>query len=250
MSHYTTDWLGLREPADAEARSTALVDRLTDRLSARPAGRAGLVISDLGCGSGSMARWLSPKLPVPQRWILVDHDPALLAYALEHIPQPGEARELDLTRLDPADLAGSDLVTASALLDILTAEGVQALVEACAGIPALLTLSVVGEVRLHPEDPLDAEVAAAFDAHQRRDGRLGPDAAAVTAAAFGRSREVVVADSPWRLAGHPALTAEWLKGWVGAAAEQRPELDTAGYLARRLAEPPEVTVGHRDLLII
>jgi hypothetical protein len=242
VSGFTTDWLALREPADAEARSTELLTHLR--------AKEHMVISDLGCGSGSMARWLSPRLPVPQHWVLFDHDPALLAHAVRHIPQPGETRELDLQRLTAADLAGSDLVTASALLDILTVEGVQALVDACEGIPALLTLSVVGWVELTPGDPLDAEIAAAFDAHQRRDGLLGPDAVGVAAEAFGRRREVLVRDSPWRLRAYPELTAEWLKGWVGAAAEQRPDLDTAGYLVRRLAELPDVTVGHRDLLAV
>ena len=60
------------------------------------------------------------------------------------------------------------------------------------GTPALFTLSVVGEVTLDPADPLDAEIAAAFNAHQRRSvgGRrlLGPDAAGAAAAAFGKAR--------------------------------------------------------------
>ena len=64
-----------------------------------------------------------------------------------------------------------------------------ALVGVCARprCPVLLTLSVAGRVELAPADPLDARVAAAFDAHQRRATRrgrlLGPDA--VEAAADG-----------------------------------------------------------------
>ena len=49
------DWLALREPADAAARSAELVDRL--------ALRPPLLIHDLGSGTGSMARWLAPRLP-------------------------------------------------------------------------------------------------------------------------------------------------------------------------------------------
>ncbi|MFD0823758.1 hypothetical protein ACFQ0D_36780, partial [Micromonospora zhanjiangensis] len=53
-----------------------------------------------------------------------------------------------------------------------------------------------------------------------------------------------------------ALTVEWLRGWVGAACEQVPELAGPGaaYLDRRLtagaAGRLRVTVGHSDLLAL
>ncbi|MDH6464057.1 hypothetical protein M2302_004254 [Micromonospora sp. A200] len=259
------DWLALREPADAAARADDLVDRVRARLAAgRP-----LVVHDLGSGTGSMARWLAPRLPGPQHWVLYDRDPGLLDRALAAPPRAAdgspvrvETRRTDITRLTAADLAGADLVTASALLDMLSAEEIEAIVTACvgAGRPTLFTLSVIGRVRLDPPDELDAEVAAAFDAHQRRtvDGRrlLGPDAAAATVAAFRRHGvPVTVRSSPWRLgAGQDALIAEWFTGWCDAAVEQRPELAAriTGYARRRLAEAAAgrltVTVGHDDLL--
>ena len=103
-----------------------------------------------------------------------------------------ETHEGDLTGLTGADIAGTSLVTASALLDLLTADEVDALAGACveAGCPALFTLSVAGRVEFDPAESLDAEFEAAFNGHQRRvvGGRrlLGPDAVAVTAAALGR----------------------------------------------------------------
>jgi hypothetical protein len=126
----------------------------------------------------------------------------------------------------------------------------------------LLTLSVVGRVELTPADPLDARVAAAFDAHQRRRtarGRLlGPDAVAVAAEELERlGAEVLVRPSPWRLGPAEAgLAAGWLAGWVGAACEQQPELagETDAYARRRLAEAAArrlgVTVHHADVLAL
>ena len=126
-----------------------------------------------------MVRWLAPYLPGRPRWVLHDRDPALLARAGAAV----EPRMTDLAALTPADLAGADVVvTASALLDVLTADEVDAVAAACAQrrVPALLALTVLGGVGLDPPDPLDDVVAAAFDAHQRRPvaGRrlLGPDA--------------------------------------------------------------------------
>jgi hypothetical protein len=246
------DWLALREPADAAARSTELADRL--------APRPPLLVHDLGSGTGSMARWLAPRLPGPQHWVLHDRDADLLAAAAAHLP-PGvtaETRQGDLTRLTAADLAGASLVTASALLDMLTAAEVERVVGACAGLPTLLTLTVVGAITLDPPDPLDAAVAAAFDAHQRRTvgGRTlaGPDAAAVAVAAFGRRGiPVEVRDTPWRLGSGP-LTEEWFTGWMAAAREQEPALSTqlSAYAERRRAHLAagrlRASVGHRDLL--
>ncbi|HST64763.1 MAG TPA: class I SAM-dependent methyltransferase [Mycobacteriales bacterium] len=243
------DWLALREPADAAARSA----ELAGRLDLRPP----LVIHDLGSGTGSMVRWLAPRLPGPQHWVLHDRDAALLDRAVATMPA-GITVETRVGDLTEADLSGASLVTASALLDMLTAEEVDAVVAACAGRPTLLTLSVIGQVEISPADPLDAAVAAAFDAHQRRPvgGRrlLGPDAAGAAAAGF-RRRGIPVAtrSTPWRLGpDRAALAAEWLAGWIAAAREQRPDLDLGSYEVRRLADARagrlEITVGHQDLL--
>jgi hypothetical protein len=262
------EWLALREPADAAARAGELVERLEPALPRT--GRR--IIHDLACGTGGMGRWLAPLMSGRQHWVLHDLDADLLTLAAASDLGPAadgtavtvEARHSDITRLRPGDLAGANLITASALLDLLTAEELAGLVSLCAGAgcPALLTLSVVGRVELSPEDPLDRAVAAAFDAHQRRSterGRLlGPDAPAVAAEQFGRmGAEVLVRPSPWRLAAREAdLTAEWFTGWVAAACEQDPELltDVDGYGRRRLAQASAgelaAIVDHADLLVL
>ena len=83
-------------------------------------------------------------------------------------------------------------------------------------------------------------MGAAFNAHQRRGGRLGPDAVAAAVDELrGTGAEVLVRPSPWRLdAAHADLAAEWLAGWVGAACEQEPALaaEAGAYMDRRLAQ--------------
>jgi SAM-dependent methyltransferase len=261
-------WLALREPADAAARARDLAEHLARQLPA--CGRR--VIHDLGCGTGSMGRWLAPLLPGPQHWVVHDRDADLLAVAATDLPGAAadgaavavETKRSDITRLRPDDLAGATLITASALLDLLTEDELAGLIAVCAGAacPVLLTLSVVGRVELRPADPLDGHVAAAFDAHQRRTterGRLlGPDAVAVAVEEFGRlGAEVLVRPSPWGLgASQSGLAAEWFAGWVGAACEQQAELadETDAYTRRRLADIAAgrlaVTVDHADLLVL
>jgi trans-aconitate methyltransferase len=268
MTRVSPEWLALREPADAEARAPDLVEVLERALPA--SGRR--VIHDLGCGTGSMGRWLAPLLAGPQHWVLHDRDADLVALAAADAPGPAanckpvtvEANRADVTRMDARDLAGASLITASALLDLLTGDELDRLADLCAGVgcPVLLTLSVVGGVEITPADQMDRDVAAAFDAHQRRaTGRgrlLGPDAVDFATEAFRRmGAEVLVRPSPWRLGpAHSALAAEWFKGWVGAACEQ--EIELAGqcelYIRWRLKQASAgelaVVVAHTDLLVL
>jgi Methyltransferase domain len=260
-------WLALREPADAAARATQLVDGLRPLLAHDRVTE----VHDLGCGTGSMARWLAPLLAGPQHWVLHDRDAELLPLA-EADPPRGtsdgtpvrvETRQGDITRLEPGDLAGASLVTASALLDMMTADELDRFVTTCAapGCPVLITLTVTGRVDLTPADPSDRLFAEAFNEHQRRSSpagrRLGPDALEAAVDGFTRrGREVLVRPSPWRLGrDDSALTTEWLAGWVGPACEQRPELEDVrpSYVRSRRAELADgrlsVTVHHQDLLV-
>jgi hypothetical protein len=250
------EWLSLREPADAAARSAELAECLSRRLAtAGP-----LQIHDLGGGSGAMGRWLAPRLPGPQHWVVHDRDADLLELAVADAPDSVtvEGSRSDITFLTPDDLAGATLVTASALLDLLTADALARMLAACAGCPMLFALTVAGRVTLTPQEPLDALMGAAFNGHQRRDRKLGPDAVAAAVDHLrGTGAEVLVRPSPWRLGASRAdLTAEWLDGWVAAACEQEPPLaaEAGAYRARRLAQAAagqlEVTVDHADLLVL
>lgn len=262
------DWLALRERADAAARAPELVEQVRSHLPQR-----GLVVHDLGCGTGSMARWLAPQLAGPQHWVMVDRDAELLRVAATSALGPAadgsavtaERRQRDITRLAPEELRHAGLITASALLDMLTGEELSRLVVSCAaaGCPVLITLSVTGHVELLPCDPFDEVVREAFNGHQRRrltDGQrlLGPDAVDAAVDCFHRvGLEALLRPSPWRLGpDEHQLQAQWFTGWLGAACERSPGLaaEASAYAERRLADAAagrlRVTVHHQDLLVL
>jgi hypothetical protein len=261
----SSDWLALREPEDARARSRALAEAAAALLP-----HGAVTVHDLGSGTGSMARWLAPLLPGPQTWVLHDWNVGLTEQAAAAgIPRDrgGAAVTLrasvePLERLAAADLAGASLVTASALLDVLTAAEAHAIVDSCVATraPALFSLTVTGDVALLPRDARDRRVASAFNAHQRRevDGRrlLGPYAARIVEGLFRLSGwNVRRTLTSWRLSdGGPRLLSEWFEGWLDAAEEQDPGLrdDAAGYreLRRAQARRGELSavVYHLDLL--
>lgn len=242
---YSAEWLALREPADAEARSTDLLEPLRAILPER------VLIRDLGAGTGAMGRWLAERLPSEQHWVLHDRDPVLLKRAV--LPET-----VSVTRVPgslPTEFPGTALVTASALLDLLDAATIEAIATGCvaANCPALLTLSVLGSARFEPELALDAQLNEAFNEHQRTHTGLGPDAVEHAVAAFSAHGATVHrAPSPWRLGGEHELTWTWLRGWLAAAVEQCPELSEAAesWARRRFREGFLVTIGHEDLLAV
>lgn len=270
MNAFTAQWLALRRPVDERARWQAGADRF---LRALPADRPCLI--DLACGSGANCLYLASRLQQPRDWLLLDHDPLLLARAHDDCAGLGNVRRLECRQLDLArELSRLDLrtacgVTASALLDLVSRPWLEELIAMCARwrLPLLLALTYDGRIDLSPADPDDATMQRAFNTHQLQDkgfgAALGPSAAAI-AAALLRSHGYRVSEvaSDWQLDsardGDAALLAPLLQGWASAACEADECGITPGYAEqwhrRRdeqvLAGTLAVRVGHRDLLAL
>jgi hypothetical protein len=273
--HFDSDWLNLREPADHAARSTALEALLIDALAQQ---RRPWRIVDLGAGTGSNPRHLAPRLPGPQSWRLVDHDAELLERARTDLaaqdhPEGYALRfTTDRRALDPIDdvlTGGCHLVTASALIDLVSADWLDALAERAAAISAcvLVTLSIDGRWRFLPtgagdthDESEDARMRTLYRQHQARDKGLGqalggaaPDRLA--AALRERGFDVTLAPSPWRLTTDRdvPLARALLSGWREALCAQAPEQSAAieAWAAARDADLVRgalgVEVGHIDL---
>ena len=244
-------WLDLREPADHAARDPAL------RSAAAALVAAGGLIVDLGSGTGSTVRALQPCLAPSVRWRLVDHDAAALREAGRRTT--AETVLCDLSREAPPT-AGASLVTASALLDLVSEEWIECLADALKvrRAPFYAALSYDGQLSFDPPHPGDQAMIAALNADQRTDKgfgpALGPDGAAALAAALrSRDFEVRVEASPWRLG--PAdgeLVVALLSGIAGVAAGPGgiAEDEVADWLAFRQARAADgrCLVGHVDLL--
>ncbi|MEA2118052.1 glycosyltransferase [Halovibrio sp. HP20-50] len=278
-SQFASDWLTLREEADLASRSQPLAALAAEWLGARTASP---LIADLGCGRGSNLRFLAPHLPGPQRWKLIDHDAALLAQARQRAadvndidgqPLAVETHCVSLEPIDSVPLQDADLVTASALLDLVSQAWIDALVARCAAQrqALLIALSVTGE--WHFMDPQgepvlndeDHWLLAMFIAHQRRDKGLGAALggqahSALVSALEQASYRIEQASTPWRLAAGDStqqpLIKALLEGWAEAATEQAPQ--AAERIARWLQQRQQavadgalgVWVGHCDLLAI
>lgn len=257
---FAEDWLTLREPADRRARDARLLDAVVAHL----AGSARPTVTDLACGSGATLRALADRLGPAQAWRLVDHDPALLDAARRRAP-PGLAIETvraDLgTALESVIALEADLVATSAFLDLVSDDWIARLVAAASahGRPVYAALSYDGRVGCTPADPLDADVLAAFDLHQRGDkglgGALGPAAADTAARRFAAAGfEVATAPADWSIgADEPALQRRLLLGWHEAVAQtgRLPAAALDAWLERRLAAirdgASRLRVGHTDL---
>jgi ubiquinone/menaquinone biosynthesis C-methylase UbiE len=93
MADSLLNWLALREPADTDARSQQLTNEVVAALGRHDP----LSILDLGTGTASNVRYLAGRLPAPQRWLIVDRNPVLLAQARAQMSSWGTGRGYDVT---------------------------------------------------------------------------------------------------------------------------------------------------------
>lgn len=261
MNGFSADWLALREPYDVSARNREVLASVAAYFKGLPS----LSIVDLACGTGATLRAVSPHLPTPQRWRLVDNDLGLLLRAGAQAPPAGvtmTTTPIDLVRDLEAALDGAvDLVATSALLDLVSAEWLDRLVTETAArrLPLYAALIYDGRVRLDPADPSDAAVIAGVNAHQRRDKGFGPALGPDAAGALGeRCRavgyEIVQGSADWQL-GHEdrKIQTAVLSGWALAAGEAGDvdSGDLAAWLERRGrlvdAGQSSMRVGHIDV---
>lgn len=263
MSGFSDAWLALREPFDAAARANALEASLA--LWAR--GRGPLRILDLGAGTGANLRHLAPRLPVGQSWTLVELDPALIEAGSRRLSGAlgAEAvyRRADLVA-DLETLLGEpcELVTCSALLDLVSADWLERLVGLIRqrDLALLAVLTYDGRVELEPALPLDGEVIALVNRHQRTDKGFGPALGPEAAVRLGRllhaaGDQPLVALSDWVAGPHDkALQEALIEGWAQAAAAIAPDRapQIASWKRQRLdlvaAGGARCRVGHLDLL--
>lgn len=285
MDSLLSTWLQLREPADAAARS----DRLTRTIADTLATDETVHVLDLATGTGSNIRYLAPRLAGRQRWLVVDRDSALLALLPGLMSSWGtarryevttvggnecvidggplqchiETRSLDLNLLDDVNIfAGRQLVTASALLDLVSEQWLGTLAARCreVGAAALFAITYNGWSSCSPEEPEDEMVRHLHNRHQRTDKGLGgsaagPDAADCAARCFADAGyRVWTEPSNWMLGpAEPELQRRLIDGWSEAATELAPDdaLGIAEWHARRIAHVcagrSHLAVGHVDV---
>lgn len=261
MSGFSAEWLKLREPYDLRARNRTVLEAALDLLSQQPS----VAIIDLASGTGSTFRALSPHIQAAQHWRLVDNDLSLLARGPSSSPPHIHVTPapVDLNRdLEAAFERPADLVTTSALLDLVSDDWLNRLVveTATRRLPVYAALSYDGRIDLAPTDPLDRRIVDAVNRHQRTDKgfgpALGPSAAQTAIEAFERVGYAVshgLADWEFGPADRE-IQIEVLSGWAASAREigDPPPREIVDWLERRrgliAAGRSSLRVGHVDLL--
>lgn len=283
MGDTLSAWLSLREPADIAARSDALTRTIAEAMPDHGPVR----VLDLGSGTGSNIRYLAERLPGRQRWLAIDRSSELLAELPDRISswarargfhtrtEAGrcivrgadldceiETREQDLGRLDNREVfSGRHLVTASALLDLVSESWLSALASHCRneGALALFAITYNGRFTCSPAEVEDDMVRDLMNRHQKRDKGLGgpaagPDASACAEQCFANAGyQIRRAPSDWTLGPADAdIQRLLIEGWADAATEMAPHQasDIARWRARRLAHVTarraRAVVGHDD----
>jgi hypothetical protein len=261
MSGFSAEWLSLRERYDRAARNTKVLDAVRRHFT----GQTAIAVVDLACGTGSTVRTVGPYLPPRQNWRLVDNDLSLLART-STISQPPNlsvtARPVDLARDLELALDGPlDLITASALLDLVSLEWLDRLIieAAVRRLPIYAALTYDGRTVMQPVSGFDKEILVGFNAHQRSDKgfgpALGPSAAARAIERFEHfGYAVVQGRSDWVFGPDDrAIQQALFEGFadVGALTTQMTSAENGEWLAQRRHHLDEgrshLRIGHVDI---
>jgi len=305
MSDFSDEWLALRASADSRARADALVRRLSiDQSAGIDVLDLGC---GTGANLRHLAPLLAAAGAREQRWTCVDLDSALLNKLPERCAEwaaknglalfvkAGVFRiraqrsanstaglrgdgtgwhcrvrplQLDLaTSADQLPLPKGGLVTASALLDLVSASWLDALLRRCqdARCQLLFALSYDGRCEITPSHPDDVKLIDLVNRHQRTNKglgpALGPEAAYHTEARCRALRyRIDTATSDWEIGpDETALQQALIDGWHRAALElartgmnhqQAGRIDAWRTDRARMinAKLARLRVGHKDLV--
>ncbi|MGB7431516.1 MAG: class I SAM-dependent methyltransferase [Ahrensia sp.] len=249
---FSADWLALREPVDHASRDGALLAQATALAGQNAA------VADLGSGTGSTARAFTDDMCQGWSWRFFDSDKALLTIASKRHPS-SQSHQFDLADISTLDFGNINLVTASALLDLMPQSWVEALAQKLshAGVPFYASLNYNGVMHWSPPGDEDASITGAFNEHQRTDKGLGPALGPASASETMRIFQshgftVIAGDSPWRLDAQTiALHEATLEGIASAASDAGCE-GASDWLDHRKTHLASTTgyIGHTDLLAI
>jgi hypothetical protein len=284
VNSFSAQWLQLREPLDAASRAEDLCKSLLEGPALKRRQDSRLAIIDLGAGTGANLRYAAPRLGGKQDWLLVERDPLLLgameSRMREWAPQltgtgpllticapQFECRirhvALDLaSHLAQLPLPDGVLLTASALLDLVSEAWLRELARSAANAAATIwfALTYDGRIECLPVEPEDAQIRELVNLHQLNDKgfgpALGPGAAQMVEQIFvEQGYRIQCATSDWCIGPQSqALQQALVEGWFDAACEIAPHQAQAlsGWLARRRAHikdaRSELRIGHVDII--
>tara|TARA_B100002051_G_scaffold250023_1_gene261162 strand:+ start:558 stop:1397 length:840 start_codon:yes stop_codon:yes gene_type:complete len=268
MSGFSIEWLNLREASDHKARDRHLLKTAANWLNDLKS--KDKVIVDLGSGTGSTIRGLQryTTLAPSIQWRLVDNDPELLAEAVHRHSEEYsiESFLVDLSATQKLPLESASLITASALLDLVSSNFIrdlcQLIKEKNEGRPLgfYSALNYDGCIKWTPFHPLDAAILMNFNTDQRRDKgfgpALGPDATDFLKTQFHSTKfQCLSAKSPWLLGSADYLLTESLINGISGVAIQTGGLtnsDIQDWKTFRIENVRTGTcyLGHTDILVL
>ena len=288
MNGFSDEWLCLREPLDVVSRSAKLAAIVAQAARPTDYGDLPVHVIDLGAGTGANLRYLAPLLGGSQDWLLADRDPSLLAAIDDRMRIWADSsgarvfeggRQLIIrathfecriscvavnlaTGLDRVVLPDRCLVTASALLDLVSEDWLAMLAHRSinAGASVCFTLCYDGRMNWNPPVPEDRNVRDLFNRHQLGNkgfgSALGPNAVRRATDIFedcGYCTRTEASD--WRAKrAHQALQRVLLDDWFDAATEIDPDRasELRKWRERRLvcieSGRSELTVGHTEMI--
>ena len=237
MTGFSIDWLDLRESADLQARDKSLIKLAVRWLENISSPDQLPLILDLGSGTGSTVRSFDRVLDAESlsaHWRLIDNDPSLLSEAKRRYETSNriETCLADLSNIQEISFQNVNLVTTSALLDLVSANFIRDLAQTVkaesheTAIALYSALNYDGTAKWNPQHPLDEKMLSIFNKDQLRDKGFGPALGPGASECFkdefkAMGFTIMTANSPWKLEPNDhELTTSLIDGFAEVALQR------------------------------
>ena len=267
MTGFSIDWLDLRESADLQARDKSLIKLAVRWLENISSPDQLPLILDLGSGTGSTVRSFDRVLDaesVSAHWRLIDNDPSLLSEAKRRYETSNriETCLADLSNIQEISFQNVNLVTTSALLDLVSANFIRDLAQTVkaesheTAIALYSALNYDGTAKWNPQHPLDEKMLSIFNKDQLRDKGFGPALGPGASECFkdefkAMGFTIMTANSPWKLEPNDhELTTSLIDGFAEVALQRgecsNSEIENWRSFRKNQLSKGSCQIGHTD----
>ena len=205
MHEFENSWLLSREKIDSISRNKKAIEKINKYTSISK----NLNIIDLGCGTGSNFRYLNPKIVKKQSWKMVDISHLSLSYLKKNIKHSQKIQNITYKKIDiikqieKIDFKNFDIVTGSALLDIMPKEWFINFLNINKSTKIIyFTINYDGNFKFYPKHKDDDNIVRLFNQDQMSDKGIGkkavgPKCTQIIDQLFQRTHKTYVFNSNW-----------------------------------------------------
>ena len=219
MHEFNNNWLIQREKIDSLSRSKIAISKINNFIKNKDK----ISIIDLGCGTGSNYRYLSPKIKKKQSWDMLDISLKSINYFKEDISKSKKVDNVKFIKtnviknIKKIDFNNYDIVTGSAFLDIMPNSWFRDFYNLNINSKIIyFSINYDGFFKFFPKHKDDGLVLKLFNSDQKSDKGIGlkavgPNCSKIINSMFTKTHKTFILKSDWKVENNKDFQLTFIK---------------------------------------